>query len=129
AMNLVPYMRTLQEKDVTFTVTWKLTGAAKAGNRLMATLGTDYSKFTKEKDYDQIVVNYGTLPNAEIYFDLKELSSNRGEVDNAALIDGRPQTIRTNPNGKFQLFRIGDAVAARNTHAAIYDGLRFMKNI
>jgi len=129
AMNLVPYMRTLQEKDVTFTVTWKLTGAAKAGNRLMATLGTDYSKFTKEKDYDQIVVNYGTLPNAEIYFDLKELSSNRGEVDNAALIDGRPQTIRTNPNGKFQLFRIGDAVAARNTHAAIYDGLRFMKDI
>ena len=74
-------------------------------------------------------MNYGTLPNAEIYFDLKELSSNRGEVDNAALIDGRPQTIRTNPNGKFQLFRIGDAVAARNTHAAIYDGLRFMKDI
>jgi 2,4-dienoyl-CoA reductase-like NADH-dependent reductase (Old Yellow Enzyme family)/thioredoxin reductase len=129
AMNLVPYMRSLQEKDVTFTVTWLLKGVAKAGNRLMATLGTDYSKFSKQKDYDQIVVNYGTLPNADIYFDLKENSVNRGEVDQAALIEGNPQTIATNPEGKFQLFRIGDAVSARNTHAAIYDGLRFMKDI
>lgn len=129
AMNLVPYMRSLQERDVTFTVTWLLKGARKAGNRLMATLGTDYSKFTKDKDYDQIVVNYGTLPNADLYFDLKEHSVNRGEVDHAALIDGRPQELRTNRDGRFQLFRIGDAVSARNTHAAIYDALRLMKDI
>ena len=129
AMNLVPYMRSLQEKDVTFTVTWLLKGVARAGNRLMATLGTDYSRFTRQKDYDQIVVNYGTLPNADIYFDLKEHSRNRGEVDQAALIEGRPQTIATNPGGTFQLFRIGDAVSARNTHAAIYDGLRYLKDI
>ena len=129
AMNLVPYMRTLQEKDTTFTVTWILKEVARAGNRLRATVGTDYSKFTREKDYDQIVVNGGTLPNAQIYFDLKPFSVNFGEVDHQALIDGRPQAIRTNPDGKFQLFRIGDAVAARNTHAAIYDGLRYMKDL
>jgi NADPH-dependent 2,4-dienoyl-CoA reductase/sulfur reductase-like enzyme len=129
AMNLVPYMRSLQEQDVTFTVTWKLTGVAKAGNRLMATLGTDYSKLTREKDYDQIVVNYGTMPNADLYFDLREMSVNRGELDHGAFIDGRPQDIRTNPGGRFQLFRIGDAVSARNTHAAIYDGLRLMKDL
>jgi hypothetical protein len=29
----------------------------------------------------------------------------------------------------FQLFRIGDAIAARNTHAAIYDALRLVKEI
>jgi hypothetical protein len=34
-----------------------------------------------------------------------------------------------NPEGRFQLFRIGDAVAARNTHAAIYDALRLAKDI
>jgi hypothetical protein len=28
-----------------------------------------------------------------------------------------------------QLFRIGDAVAARNTHAAIYDALRLVKDL
>jgi hypothetical protein len=37
------------------------------------------------------------------------------------LLSGQPQTVVRNPEGKFQLFRIGDAVAARNTHAAIYE--------
>ena len=51
---------------------------------------------------------------------------NRGEVDIKAFIAGRPQTIATNPEGKFQLFRIGDAVASRNIHAAILDSYRLM---
>lgn len=29
----------------------------------------------------------------------------------------------------FQLFRIGDAVSSRNIHAAIFDGLRLLKDI
>ena len=33
-----------------------------------------------------------------------------------------------NPDGPFQLFRIGDAVAARNTQAAIYNALRLVKD-
>lgn len=129
AMNLVPYMRTLQEKDVTFTVTWRLMSAEKDGNRLKATIGTDYSKHTQAKHYDQIVVNHGTLPNADLYFALKELSVNRGEVDQDALINGRRQALETNPKGTFQLFRIGDAVSARNTHAAVYDALRLVKDL
>ena len=129
AMNLVPYMRSLQDKDVTFTVTRRLQGVRREGNRLRATIGTDYSGFTKEQDYDQIVVNYGTLPLADLYFALKPLSSNGGEVDYDALIEGRPQSIVTTPDAAFQLFRIGDAVSARNTHAAIYDALRLVKDI
>jgi len=39
----------------------------------------------------------------------------------------QPQTLRPNPQGHFQLFRIGDAVAARNTHAAVLDGLRLAR--
>ncbi|WP_298568997.1 NADH:flavin oxidoreductase [uncultured Aliiroseovarius sp.] len=129
AMNLVPYMRSLQPKGVRFTVTERLLDIARDGNRLRVTLGTDYSDYTREATYDQVVVNYGTLPMADLYFDLKETSVNRGEVDQAALIEGRPQSIRTNPDGAFQLFRIGDAVSARNTHAAIYDALRLVKDI
>lgn len=129
AMNLVPYMRALQDKDVTFTVTRRLLSVTPDGNQLTATIGTDYSDHTSKAQYDQVVVNYGTLPLDELYFDLKELSSNRGEVDQSALIEGRPQTIASNPDGQFQLFRIGDAVSARNTHAAIYDALRLMKDI
>jgi hypothetical protein len=129
AMNLVPYMRSLQDKDVTFTVTRRLLGVAKKGNELVATIGTDYSDFTHDQTYDQVVVNYGTLPNDDLYQELRPASVNHGEVDHEALIAGQSQTVSRNPDGAFQLFRIGDAVSARNTHAAIYDALRLMKDI
>jgi NADPH-dependent 2,4-dienoyl-CoA reductase/sulfur reductase-like enzyme len=129
AMNLVPYMRSLQDKDVTFTVTRRLLGVARSGNTLTATIGTDYSDLESTKEYDQVVVNYGTLPLDDLYFDLKPLSRNGGEVDHDALIAGRPQQVVRNAGGAFELFRIGDAVSARNTHAAIYDALRLVKDI
>lgn len=129
AMNLVPYMRALQDKDVTFTVTRRLLDVARDGNELKAVIGTDYSDLKSEKRYDQVVVNYGTLPMDELYFDLKPLSSNGGAVDYDALIGGQPQTVIRGPADGFQLFRIGDAVSARNTHAAIYDALRLVKDI
>ena len=128
-MNLVPYMRALQSKDVTFTVARRLLGINRAGNRLEAQIGTDYSDFVTAKDYDQIIVNYGTRPLDDLYFDLKPHSRNLGAVDYEAFIQGEPQTLVSNPDGAFVLYRIGDAVSSRNTHAAIYDALRLMRQI
>jgi NADPH-dependent 2,4-dienoyl-CoA reductase/sulfur reductase-like enzyme len=129
AMNLVPYMRSLQGRGVTFTVTRRLLGVTRDGNKLTATIGTDYSDLKEDAQYDQVVVNYGTLPLDDLYFDLRDQSSNGGAVDHNALFEGRPQAVTRNPEGTFQLFRIGDAVSARNTHAAIYDALRLVKDI
>lgn len=129
AMNLVPYMRNLQGRDTTFTVTWRLRAVARDGNRLRATLGSDYGAFTRDRLVDQVVVNHGTRPLDELYFALKPLSVNRGEVDYPALIAGTAQGVASNPEGRFRLYRIGDAVAARNTHAAIYDALRLVKDL
>lgn len=129
AMNLVPYMRNLQGRDTTFTVTWRLISVAREGNRLRARLGSDYGDFIRERLVDQVVVNHGTRPLDELYFDLKPLSSNLGEVDYDALSTGGVQALKPNPEGAFRLFRIGDAVAARNTHAAIYDALRLVRGL
>ncbi len=129
AMNLVPYMRSLQKLDVTFTVTFRLESAERAGNQIVAMIGSDYGGVSKQRTFDQIVVNHGTIPLDELYFELKPLSSNLGETSYDQLIDGEPQSVVRNRDGKFQLFRIGDAVAARNTHAAIYDGLRIAKDL
>lgn len=129
AMNLVPYMRAMQERDVTFTVTWRLKSVVKEGNQLKAILGSDYGNFQKERIVDQVVVNHGTRPLDELYFELKPLSRNGGEVDYDALATGGIQEVETNPEGAFRLFRIGDAVAARNTHAAIYDALRLARGL
>jgi hypothetical protein len=57
------------------------------------------------------------------------MSSNLGALDYDDLIGGMKQSRKSNPEGAFQLFRIGDAVSARNTHAAIYDALRLVKDL
>lgn len=128
-MNLVPYMRSLQKLDVTFTVTFRLEAVRRVGNQLLATIGSDYGGVSRERMVDQVVVNHGTLPLDDLYFELRPQSRNAGAVDYDDLIDGRPQDRVVNPSGRFQLFRIGDAVASRNTHAAIYDALRLVKDL
>jgi len=129
AMNLVPYMRSMQKLDTTFTVTYRLEAVEKQGNQLIAYVGSDYGGVAKQRIVDQIVVNHGTIPLDDIYFDLKPGSSNHGEMSHDDLLAGKPQSVVRNPDGAYQLFRIGDAVSARNTHAAIYDALRLLKDV
>ena len=128
-LNLVPYMRALQPRQVTFTVTYRLLELKRCDNALEAVIGSDYGDFTHTRRIDQVVVNHGIIPLDEIYFDLKADSSNLGEVDYHALTTGIAQQTIRNPEGSFQLFRIGDAVSSRNTHAAIYDALRLLKDL
>ena len=129
AMSLTPSMRALQKHDVTFTVTWKLDAVRAEGNELVAVIGSDYGGVTRERRVDQVVVNHGTRPLDDIYFELRPGSRNLGEVDYEALVAGRAQEVARNPGGAYQLFRIGDAVAARNTHAAVYDALRLVRTL
>ncbi len=127
AMNLVPYMRRLQAKNVTFNVTYRLLSVQKNTHNLTTTIGTDYSDYQYQTEYDQVIINHGTLPLDSLYFDLKPHSVNLGELDQQRFIQIKAQKIHTNPQGKFELYRIGDAVSARNTHAAIYDALRLSR--
>ncbi|MBC05762.1 NADH:flavin oxidoreductase [Thalassospira sp.] len=129
AMNLVPYMRSMQKLDTTFTVTYRLEAVEKQGNQLIAHVGSDYGGVAKQRVVDQIVINHGTIPLDDIYFDLKPGSTNHGEMSHDLLLAGQPQSVVRNPDGAYQLFRIGDAVSARNTHAAIYDALRLLKDV
>ncbi len=129
AMNLVPYMRSLQKLDTLFTVTYRLHAVEKQGEDLIAHIGSDYGGIAQQRVYDQIIVNHGVIPLDDLYFELKPHSSNQGEISHDQLLEGVPQSVIRNPQGSFQLFRIGDAVATRNTHAAIYDALRLMKDI
>lgn len=129
AMNLVPYMRSLQTLDVTFTVSFRLVSVQRQGDGLLAKLGSDYGPVDRQRVVDQVVVNHGTLPLDDLYFELKERSSNRGGLDHEALLAGRPQPQHPGSTGGFQLFRIGDAVSARNIHAAVYDALRLVKDL
>jgi len=124
-LNLVPYMKSFTAKQVRITTMTRLRSLKRQGNKIAAVLWSPYTEADcASRLVDQVVVENATSPLADLYFDLKEDSVNRGEVDYEALVSGGPQTKRTNPDGRFQLFRIGDAVASRNIHAAIYDALR-----
>ena len=123
-MNYPAYFRVFDEHDVTVSLNRRLTGVRRDGNRLVATLFNEYSKKSVERVVDQVVVEHGTLPLDEIYEALKPHSKNLGELDLDALIAGKPQKVIKNPEGRFTLFRIGDALASRNIHTALYDALR-----
>ena len=126
-LNHVPYMKLFHEKNVRITINTRLRSVKREGNRLVAVLRSDYADgWRDERRVDQIVVEHGTVPLDDLYFELKPLSKNRGAVDYDGLADGGETYRQTNSEGLFTLFRIGDAIAARNIHAAIYDGVRYM---
>ena len=123
-INYPAYFKTLYAAKTTFTLNHRLKGIRRDGNKLVAILANDYDKSETERRTDQVIAEHGTLPAAEVYFELKDRSSNRGEIDLEALIANRPQALARNKAGRFQLFRVGDAVASRNIHAALYESLR-----
>lgn len=119
------YLKAFAETDVKVTLSYILTKVRPDGNkRLVASLFSEYAGLTVEREVDRVIVENGTLPNDDLYYRLKPMSRNLGQIDEVAFIGAKPQTLVRNEDGKFQLFRIGDAVASRNVHAAIFDAAR-----
>lgn len=124
-MNHVPFMKTFHEKGVRITINTRLAGVRREGNELVATLTSDFADgWRAERRVDQVVVEHGTIPLDDLYFDLKPLSKNRGEAHYGNLINGGEVFPLKDTDAAYILYRIGDAVASRNIHAAIYDALR-----
>jgi NADPH-dependent 2,4-dienoyl-CoA reductase/sulfur reductase-like enzyme len=126
------HLRELMRLGVVLTPNHDLVEVYPEGNKRIVVLRNDYTHAEEERVVDQVVVDLGTLPVDDLYFALKDPSANRGQTDIDALIGDRPQPWLANGGlapGDFALFRIGDAVAGRNIHAAIYDAARLMKDI
>ena len=125
-MNLVPYARAFNETDTRITLNQRVRTVRREGGRLVVEVGSDHSDVRHTRIVDAVVVDHGVLANDELYHALIKGSGNAGVVDYVALLAGRPQPL---PDEGYQLFRIGDAVAGRNIHAAIYDALRLCKDL
>ena len=65
----------------------------------------------------------------DLYESLAPHSINHGEIVPADLLALRAQSAVHNPDGTFVVYRIGDAVASRNIHAAILDAYRLCNAI
>ena len=95
------------------------------GNRLCATFRNELTEAVETREADRIVVEHGTRPADALFRGLRDRSSNRGTLDQDALLRGRPQPEPD--GGGFRLFRIGDAVSSRNIHAAVLDAFRLCR--
>jgi 2,4-dienoyl-CoA reductase-like NADH-dependent reductase (Old Yellow Enzyme family)/thioredoxin reductase len=127
--NLGAHMSELYKAGTRITPDTRLIEIARDGNKLRAVLENTYSGARSERLVDQVVGDYGTVPNTELYEALKPLSRNRGAMNLAALAAARPQSVDLNGDGAFFLYRIGDAWACRNIHAAMLDAMRVCKDL
>ena len=128
-LNHAAYAEVFHRHNVRITINARVMSVHREGNALRASIGSDHGPERFDREIDQVVVEHGTLPITDLYEALRPLSVNLGEVDYAALIANQPQTVVRNSEATFRLFRIGDAVASRNIHAAIYDALRLAKDL
>ncbi len=129
-MNHVPYARAFNETDTRVTLNQRVFAVRPEGGRLCVELGSEHTAHRSVRHVDWVVADHGTAASDGLYHALRPSSTNLGAVDHAALLAGRPQPPGTaNPDGRFRLFRIGDAVASRNIHAAVYDALRLLKDV
>ncbi len=127
--NAAAFLKELYQAGAVISPDLRLTQVYREGNQLVAVLANVFTHEEEERVVEQVVGECGTMPNDSLYFALKPLAKNQGEVDLRAVAAAKPSVVESNPAGAFQLFRVGDAWASRNIHAAIYDSLRLCKDL
>lgn len=125
--NVPVYMRNLTRRGVAALTDRVLKGVRREGNRTVAEFRHAFSRESSEVTADTIVADLGIVSLTAVFDDLLPRSRNFGEVDHDGLVALEPQPDTANPDGTFQLFRIGDALAARDMHAAILDANRLCR--
>ena len=124
------YFKSLAALGVKFTILRELKRIEKnSDGTFTAYLGMEDEAWEESRIVNGIVAETGTTAISDVYDELVSLSSNGGEVEIEALIHGGPQTSIRNPDGKFQVFRIGDAISSRGIHSAILDAARVCRGI
>jgi NADPH-dependent glutamate synthase beta subunit-like oxidoreductase len=124
------YFKSLSELGVKFTILRELKRIEKnTDGTFTAFLGMEDEKWEESRIVSAVVAETGTDAISDVYDELVSLSSNGGEVEIEALIHGQEQTSIRNPDGKFQVFRVGDAISSRGIHSAILDAARVCRGI
>ena len=127
--NYPVYLRNLYRSGTRFVCDHALLGVRREGNRRVARLRNAYSREVLEIAADSVVLDKGTLPVSEVFDALVDDSRNLGELDHEALVTLRSQPLDANPGGRYALFRVGDALAGRDLHAALLDANRLCRVI
>ena len=120
------YLGNLARAHVAMTTATALSAVTRNGNRLLARLTHEYGGPDQFREVDVIVAECGTEPMPALFQALKPVSVNRGVTDLDATLRARPQP---HVGQGLRLYRVGDAVASRDVHAALLDSLRLCKDL
>jgi len=120
------YLGNLARAGVVMTPATALAAVEARGNRLVARLAHEYGGPELRRTVDLVIAECGTEPIPDLFAALKPHSVNRGVTDLAATLAGTPQPLA---GRGMRLFKVGDAAASRDIHAALLDSLRLCKGL
>ncbi len=115
------FHKRLAAQGVTTLAYLKLSALRRDGNRLLATLTHELTGQTQDILTDQVVLEAGTDPLADVFFDLIGAAANKGITDVDAMANWSPQPDK---HQGYTLHRLGDAVTSRSIHAALLEAYR-----
>ncbi len=122
--NLPVYLKMLYALGVEFVVNQSIVSVATSSSGLGVHFKNEYSGQTTTLATQLLIVENGTIPVEDVYFDLLPYATNQGRWDNSAVITLEKQSLMRNKSIRFALNRIGDAVSSRDIHSAMYDAHR-----
>lgn len=126
------YLGALARAGVTLMTDRHLTAVRRDDDgALRVALRHEYGETTEVHEVDTVVTQLGTSPIDDVFHALRHGAVNGGTTEVHALRDGRPQPWFTPDAAEadgYLLFRVGDAVASRDIHAALLDSLRLLKD-
>ncbi len=125
----IVWKRRLYEREIPMLFDYRLERLERGGNRITATFRNLVTEAPLVRTADQVIIEHGTVPADELYRDLRASSVNDGVTDIEAVLAGTPQPENPTDEGRFALYRIGDAVASRNIHTAVLDALRLCRTL
>ena len=122
------YLGALADAGVRILTDRRLAGITRDGASLRVRLQHEYGRGNEELQVERVIAELGTDPVDELFHALKPAARNRGVTDVDTLKAGTAQPAFADTTDGFALFRIGDAVASRDVHAAMLDALRVLKD-
>ncbi|MEC7360939.1 MAG: FAD-dependent oxidoreductase, partial [Pseudomonadota bacterium] len=117
-LEISPFMKRFYERGVAVQTDHELVGAETRDNKITATFRNMHTGAMSHRAFDHIVVEAGTLPNDELFYELDEAAANRGVIDLDAMRDGQPQPVadaREQPAAKGRE-RLGHVLHLRLVH-------------
>ena len=122
------WRRELAKKGIPIQADQRLVELARSQSKVLARFCNELTDEITEIVTDQVLVEHGTLPADDLFYEMQSGSNNDGVTDFQALLAGRPQP-HVGGAGGYALFRIGDAQSSRNLAAAMFDALRLCSSL